>query len=84
MPSYGEIAAIAGQIKEQIELARGLMEQANTIMAAQETAAAQLLEGSSQEAAQAIIYRTRGAQMGLDDALANSGVAVDQLDSLVF
>jgi ABC-type transporter Mla subunit MlaD len=81
--SFGEISAIAGQIKEQIDTARGLMEQANNIMAAQESAAAQLLEGTSQEAGQAIIYRVRGAQMSLDDALANSGVALDQLDSLI-
>lgn len=81
--SFQEISAIAGAIKEQIEQARGLMEQANNIMAAQEHNAARLLVGSSQEAAQAITYRVRGAQMSLDDALTNSGVALDQLDSLI-
>lgn len=81
--SFEEISAIAGAIKERIEQARGLMEQANNIMIAQEQAATRLLTGSSQEAAQAVIYRARGTQMSLDDALANSGVAIDQLDSLV-
>jgi hypothetical protein len=83
MASFGEISQIAGQIKEQVEVARNLMEQAHNILTTQEGAAVQLLEGSSQEAAAAAMHRIRAAQMGLDDALANSAIAVDQMSSLI-
>lgn len=83
MSSFGEISAIAGQIKEQVDIARGLMEQAHNIITAQESTAAQLLDGSSQEAAEAAMHRLRATEMSLDDALANSAIVGDQLGALI-
>lgn len=84
MPSAGEMSNIAGQIKEELDTARDLMEQASNIVAQQEAAATQLLDGSSQEVAGAAIQRMRATEMSLDDALANSAIAVEQIAQLIF
>jgi hypothetical protein len=83
MEGIEQIRAHAGQIKEQIEQARGLMEQATIILRDQQAAAERLLHTSVQEAASAVVHRLRASQMGVDDAIANAGVAIEQIEMLI-
>lgn len=80
MASIEEVKAAALAIKEQVDIARGLMEQANNIMSQQNAEAARLLAQSTREEPTVIHHRIRSTEMSLDDALANSGIVIDYID----
>lgn len=44
---------------------------------------ARILQGSGRDEASAAVSRVRSTEMNLDDAIANAGIAIEQLEQLI-
>jgi hypothetical protein len=80
MATVAELKAAALAIKEELQVAAGLMENANNIVSAQGGQAQAVLGDSVQDVAQAVIWRCSGTEQNLDDALSNINIAIGQLE----
>lgn len=77
MTSVAEVRAAISAVTQGIEEMRGAIGQAQEVATGLAASAAAVVDGSGQENAAAIVSRLRSAEMNLDDALANLGVAID-------
>lgn len=81
--SVREIAAIAEEIRERLDAAQTMIRAAKTVLDEQYERSSRLLEGSAQEVAVAARYRMEAGSTSLDEAHANCGTAIEQLEQLL-
>jgi ferritin-like metal-binding protein YciE len=80
MASVAEVKAIAARMRQEFEELRGQVDGMRNIVNRLGGEAQNVLAESSQETAQAVIACAHGAETAMDDAIANLGLAVENLE----